>query len=149
MKMKHKFPSKKSRIFGFLLLIVSVFIILVGIVSPIIEAVSILEIVFLTLISGFVVGLFLWCWLATYYVVENENLIVRLGPFVWKIFIKDISLIRLNQKTIGGTWKPTLSWNSIEIKYQSRRSIFVSPENEEGFLERLLVINKAIEIKQK
>ena len=58
-------------------------------------------------------------------------------------------MIRLNQKTIGGTIKPTLSWNSIEIRYKKHRSVFVTPERQDEFVGRLKSINDKIEIKRK
>lgn len=58
-------------------------------------------------------------------------------------------MIRLNQKTIGGTIKPTLSWNSMEIKYKEYRSVFITPGRKDDFLGPLKRINDKIEIKEK
>ncbi len=57
-------------------------------------------------------------------------------------------MIRLNQKTIGGTWKLTLSWNCMEIKYKKSRSIYITPERQDDFIHQLKTINHNIEIKQ-
>ena len=144
------FKTRKSKSFGYLLLISGLFVLFVTI-SPLLldGGLNNKEVI----ISGFIgismVCLFLWCWIATLYTIKSETLIARFGPFIWKVPVKLISMIRLNQETIGGTWKLTLSWKSMEIKYQRNKSIFISPENEELFLESLLKINQSIKISSK
>jgi len=90
----------------------------------------------------------LWIWFGTYYVIENEMLIARSGPIIFKIPVGQISVIRLNQKTIVGLWKPTTSWNSIQVEYNKFDSVFISPVNQEEFIAELLKINPGIGLKQ-
>lgn len=94
-------------------------------------------------------GLFAWLWFSTFYIIKGNLLIAKFGLFNWKVSINEISFIRLNQRTIGGTWKLTRSWKCIEIHYKKSRSIFISPVNERLFLDQLLEINNTIEIKPK
>jgi hypothetical protein len=63
--------------------------------------------------------------------------------------ISEILLIRLNQKTIGGAWKPTLSWDCIEIKNKKSGSVFITPDNLNDFIGHLKRLNERIEIKEK
>jgi hypothetical protein len=144
-----RFSGRKSRSFGLFLLISSAVILFVAIGLPILIN-NTIDPTGLT-ISGLIViptlGLFLWAWIDTYYQLNETDLKIKCGPFVWRIQVSEIKLIRLNQKTIGGTIKPTLSWNSIEIKYKKHRSVFVTPDRQDDFIGRLKTINDKIEIK--
>ena len=149
--MDNKFYSNKSSSFGRFLIASSLFIIAVAFGLPLLigDNYPFSSFIITCLVVVPVSGLFLWAWMATYYLIENEILIAKSGPFLWRVPIKEISLIRLNQETFGGTWKLTLSWKCMEIKYRRVRSIFISPANENEFLDRLLKINPKIDIKQK
>ena len=144
-----RFSGRKSRSFGLFLLISSAVILFVAIGLPILIN-NTIDPTGHT-ISGLIViptlGLFLWAWIDTYYQLNETDLKIKCGPFVWRIQVSEIKLIRLNQKTIGGTIKPTLSWNSIEIKYKKHRSVFVTPDRQDDFIGRLKTINDKIEIK--
>jgi hypothetical protein len=101
------------------------------------------------IISGLVIFLLLWIWFGTYYQLSKDKLVAASGPFVWNIKIIDIDFIRLNQKTFGGMYKATLSMKGIEIRYNKDRSLFISPIQQEIFIERLKELNTKIEIKEK
>ena len=148
--MTRKYSAKKERSFGLFLLICSLMIIGVAYGLPLLlnDTYSSKEFMLISLFVTPVLGLFLWCWFDTYYQIDNETLIAKCGPFIWRVSIRGITLIRLNQKTIGGTLKPTLSWNSIEIQYRKYRSIYINPDKQDDFLSKLKSINDKIEIKQ-
>lgn len=149
--MEAVYTGKKSRSFGFLLLISCVFIGFVAIGLPLLmngaksTPVLLVSVILTVVVSGF----FLWMWMGTYYVITHDVLIAKSGPMRWKVPIKDILFIRLNQKTIGGTWKPTLSWDCIEIRYKKYRAIFITPDKQDNFINQLKTINDQIEIKTK
>jgi len=147
--MDTKFTVKKSNSFGYFLLISAIVIGFVAIGLPLIsgDSFNIAGLVVGLIITVLISGLFLWIWLDTYYTIDNEILIAKSGPLIWRVPIREISYVRLNQKTIGGTWKPTLSWNCIEIRYKKYRSIFITPEKQDEFLGQLEQINDKIEIK--
>ena len=149
--MSKKFICKKDLSFGIFLVISGLVIIGVSIVLPFLtdDNYSLSKLIITTLIITQVFGLYFWLWFGTNYSIDNDKLIVRFGPFIWRVAIKEITLIRLNQKTIGGIWKPTLSWNCIEIKYKKDSSISLSPVDESEFLDRLLNVNDKIKIKPK
>ena len=113
------------------------------------DSLSIAGLIISIFITTIVVGLFLWIWFDTNYVIDNGLLIAKSGPMIWKVQISEIIFIRLNQKTIGGNWKPTLSWNCIEIRYKKYRSIFITPERQDDFIRQIKQINDKIEIKEK
>jgi hypothetical protein len=143
------FKVKKSQSFGYFLLFSSIVIIFLAFGLPFLsgDSFSISGLLITFFIAVTIVGLFIWLWFDTYYMIDKDILIAKSGPFVWRVPIGEIFLIRLNQKTIGGTWKPTLSWDSIELRYKKHHSIYISPLDETRFLDSLIKINDKIEIK--
>ena len=146
-----KFAVRKSNSFGYFLLISGILIGFAAIGLPLLadDSFNITELIVGLIITTLVSGLFLWIWIGTNYIIDNDFLIAKSGPLIWRVPIREISYVRLNQKTIGGTWKPTLSWNCIEIRYKKYRSIFITPEKQNDFLGQLKQINDKIEIKEK
>ncbi len=107
------------------------------------------EMIIVSLIAGLIIFLMTWIWVGTYYLVNNDKLVAACGPFIWRINIADINYIRLNQNTLGGMYKATLSTKGIEIKYKKRCSLMVSPIQQDKFVDRLKELNKMIEIKER
>jgi len=132
------------------LLILSTVLILLGLISYLFIIIRTLnaETIIVGIISVLVIILLLWIWFGTYYHLSEEKLVAVSGPFVWNIEIRDIDSIRLNQKIFGGMYKATLSMNGMEIKYNKRRSLFISPVQQEIFITRLKELNIKIEIKK-
>ncbi len=147
--MNVKFAVKKSSSFGYFLLISTIVTGFVAIGFPILfdDSFNIEGLTAGIITTSLLGGLFFWIWFDTNYVIDNDFLIAKSGPLNWKVPIREISFIRLNQKTIGGTWKPTLSWNCIEIRYKKYRSVFIAPEKQDDFIGQLKQINDKIEIK--
>jgi hypothetical protein len=147
--MNEQFKSRKSTGFGSILILVSALIVILFFGLPIIskkpidQIALIIELFFTILVTG----LFVWVWTTTFYAIDKESLRVKSGPFHWQILIQDIKIIRLNQSTVGGIIKPTLSWNCIEIEYGKHKTISISPTNQNRFIHILLDRNKEIEIK--
>ncbi len=147
--MKTRFLTEQSGLIQFM--IISAILILLGLISYLCFIVRMLnaETIIAGIISGLVIFLLLWIWFGTYYQLSKDTLIAASGPFVWNIKIGDIHLIRLNQKTFGGMYKATLSMNGIEIRYNKHRSLFISPVQQEIFIEKLKELNPKIEITEK
>ena len=115
-----KFNARRDTSFGCFLFVACAIVVFLAIVLPVLSSKPFGGAGFLIscLVAVMTTGLFLWIWIDTYYLINNGTLTAKSGPVSWKIPIKEVSMIRLNQKTIGGTWKPTLSWNCIEIIYK-------------------------------
>ena len=147
--MPKKYLCERGLSFGLFLLVSSLILLGVAYGLPLLlnKTYSINDFLISSIIVIPLLGVFLWCWLDTYYLIDNDKLIIKYGPFMWRVAIQKITIIRLNQKTIGGTWKLTLSWDSIEIRY-SDRSIYITPQNQDSFLTELKHLNNKIEIKQ-
>lgn len=147
--MTEKFKSLKSPGLGILLLTVSILILFLSFGMPVIskQHFSLIEIIIKSILSVLIIGLFIWCWARTYYVIDNEKLTAQSGPLKFLIKINDIKVITTNQKTVGGILKPTLSWDCIVIEYGSLNAISISPENQDRFIKTLTELNKDIKIK--
>lgn len=144
-----KYNSRKCKSFGMILLIAGIVVTGTSWILPlsINENLSILNYLTISLIDIFTISLFVWLWTGTYYLISEIQLIAAFGPLKWKVPIEAINLIRINQNTIGGMVKLTLSFKCIEIKYGHRNSIFISPDRQEQFIEELKKRNTNIEIK--
>lgn len=147
--MNNKFKSKKSNSLGILLILVSFMILFLSFGLPIIirQPLGSTELIIKTLISVLVIGFFIWCWTNTYYVINKTRLFAIFGPFNFHIEIQDIKEITTEQKTIGWIIRPTLSWNCIVIECGDFKTLAISPENQDTFINTLTDINKEIKIK--
>ena len=91
-------------------------------------------------------ALLLWLWFGTNYKIDDEDLIVRSGPFKSTIDIKSIKKLRATKTLLAG---PALSIDRIEIQYKRYDSVIISPKEKNKFIESLLSKNKSIEVDDK
>lgn len=91
-------------------------------------------------------ALLLWLWFGTSYKIDDENLIVKSGPFKSTIDIKSIKKLRATKTLLAG---PALSIDRIEIQYKRYDSVIVSPKEKNKFIESLLSKNKSIKVDDK
>jgi len=146
--MIEKFSSRKSKGFGILLLIVSSLLIFCAFGIPLItDNYSMVYFLISAIITMLVIGLFIWFWTRTFYLIEADDLLINAGPMHKTVHIHEIKAIRLDQDTVGGIIKPTLSWKCMEISYGNCSSISISPENQEKFISMLKEKNNSIEVK--
>lgn len=86
--------------------------------------------VMLTLLVG--VGLPLWLVVDTRYVIETQRLLIRCGPFRWKVPLRDITSMEPSRNPLSS---PALSLDRIRIEYGTGRSIMISPRDKQKFIE--------------
>lgn len=79
-------------------------------------------------------GLFVWMLLGTSYRVSQDTLIIRSGPFRWRVERIDIQSLTRTRSPLSS---PALSLDRIEIRYGARGRVLVSPEDTDGFAEAL------------
>ena len=77
------------------------------------------------------IGLPLWLFYTTHYVVKDEVLQIQSGPFKWTIPITSISQV---VETSNPRSSPALSLRRLEITYGESKTIMLSPKDREGFL---------------
>lgn len=76
----------------------------------------------------------LWMWLTTFYVIDENNLTIRFGPFKKQIPLDAINSVK---KTINPLSSPALSLKRIEIGYGQYKTILISPIDREMFINIL------------
>ena len=75
-------------------------------------------------------GLPVWLLLSTHYTITDETLVVRSGPFSWRVELTAISSI---QPTSNPVSSPALSLDRLAIHYGNGKRLLVSPQDQEGF----------------
>ena len=81
-----------------------------------------------------VVVFIVWMYLTTDYRVEGNELMIRSGPFRWRVDLKSVGRLRATRSPLSA---PALSFNRIEVEY-GQSSILVSPADRRGFIRAIL-----------
>lgn len=76
----------------------------------------------------------LWVLAATTYTVGRSTLRIRSGPFTWRIAISSITGITPTRSILSG---PALSLRRLRVEYGPRRSVLISPADQQGFLRAI------------
>ena len=76
----------------------------------------------------------MWLALSTSYRVDENELVIRAGPFSWRIERASISNIARSRSVLSA---PALSLDRLEITYGNGQSILVSPQDKDGFIKAL------------
>ena len=84
--------------------------------------------------------------LNTYYIIQNENLIVKSG-FIYhqEINIKSITKIESTKSVVSA---PATSLDRIEISFNKFDQVIISPKNKQAFIAHLVEINPDIKLKE-
>lgn len=90
----------------------------------------------LTAVGLFIValGLPVWLLLATHYTVEADTLVVRSGPFTWRVPVNEIEAVKATRSPLSS---PALSLDRLEVSYSGGKRILLSPDDRQGFLEAI------------
>lgn len=94
-------------------------------------------------ILGLVLVFLLHLYRNTYYVVEGPMLTIRCG-FLYTLHLP-IATIREVRATRNPISSPALALERIELRYNRRDAVLVSPKDRVGFLNALRAVNPAIE----
>tara|TARA_B110000091_G_scaffold170053_1_gene182536 strand:+ start:83 stop:520 length:438 start_codon:yes stop_codon:yes gene_type:complete len=95
----------------------------------------------LLLISAFL----LWSYYGTYYELTQKQIKYNCGPIKGKIEIKEIREV-IKGKTLWVGLKPATARKGLIIKYGKFDEIYISPQTNDEFINRLLELNDAIKI---
>ena len=79
-------------------------------------------------------GLPLWILAGTHYTFVGEELIVRSGPFRWRIPLREIRSVTPTRDMLAS---PALSLDRLRIDYGAGRAVMVSPADKDAFLREL------------
>ncbi|WP_010458870.1 PH domain-containing protein [Acidovorax radicis] len=88
----------------------------------------------LAAITAFSLLLPLWLLLDTNYTLTAEELLIRCGPFRWRIALSDVREVSPSRSWISS---PALSLDRLCIRHGAGRSILVSPREKQRFIEAL------------
>ena len=77
-------------------------------------------------------GLPLWLLLSTHYTLGHGQLVVRSGPFKWRIPVAEITSITPTSNLLSS---PALSLDRLRIDYGVGKSVMISPRNKEKFVK--------------
>lgn len=100
--------------------------------------------VFLILIVGFL----LWLLHGTQYELSEDHLKYRVAFLNGKIPLKDIREIVVG-KTMWSGYKPATSRNGIIVKYNKHSQIYISPDSNETFVNKLKELKPDLVISNK
>ena len=76
----------------------------------------------------------LWLVLDTNYTLTADDLLIRSGPFRWRIVLGDVREVSPSRSWISS---PALSLDRLSIRYGADRSILVSPREKLRFIDAL------------
>ena len=81
-----------------------------------------------------VIGLIVWIFLGTNYTLEGRDLVVRSGPFSWRISIDDITSIEKPSGWMRARSNAALSMDRLVVSYGKGKRVMISPAEKEKFL---------------
>jgi hypothetical protein len=87
--------------------------------------------------SAAVIGILLWMWAGTYYVLTEECLLIQSGPFSLAFPLESILSVRRIRSLHPA---PALSQDRLALRFRAEgsvRMVHISPFDESGFLEEL------------
>lgn len=90
-----------------------------------------------------VLGLLLWIAMGTSYEITENEMKYRSGPIKGAIAISDIHEVVVG-KTMWVGLKPATARNGIIVRYEKYSEIYISPDNNQRFVDELLKHNDAI-----
>lgn len=81
---------------------------------------------------------------STSYTVTDERLIIRSGPFRWRVVLDAIHSVEPSHSLLSS---PAVSLDRLRVRYgPSRRSVLISPDDTERFLWDLAVRAPGLEL---
>ena len=118
----------------FYLVVIATAAIVLAAAYPAIRAGDPVVLLIVAITAAAAIGLPLWLLFSTNYTVTSDLLIVRSGPFIWRIPRSQIRAIQPSRSLLSS---PALSLNRLEVRYGDEKSILVSPADKDAFIESL------------
>lgn len=79
-------------------------------------------------------GFTIWIWFSTGYTVTEQELLIRSAFLTWRVPLPAITGV---QRTMNPLSSPALSLNRLQIRWAKRRSVMISPADQDAFLQLL------------
>ena len=100
---------------------------------------------FYLIFTALITALLLWVWFGTYYTIEGQHLKYRSGPVHGVIDIASIRKITVGKTSFVGL-KPSLDTKGCVLAYHQYNEIYLSPKDQNLFVQELVKVNPAIEV---
>ena len=84
----------------------------------------------------------LWVVYGTRYGLARNRLIIRSGPFRWRVALGDIDSVRPSRNPLSS---PATSLDRLHVRY-GRQSVLISPEDKGAFLRALVARARHLEV---
>lgn len=84
-----------------------------------------------------VIGFVAWIFLRTTYTLAGSELIIRSGPFAWRVPVAEIGSIGPATGFTRAIASPALSMDRLLLTYGAGKTMMISPRNQETFLADL------------
>ncbi len=94
-------------------------------------------------LTFFLALMVIWMWLDSSYTLENQELIIKSGPFRQRVDINEITKIKSSAPSI---FKGKLAKYKLTIRHKKNRRLTVFPIDKEIFIKALLKINSKIKV---
>lgn len=131
-----KYKPKKDLWYGLLFLPFSFIFLLLGLVYPFFET-NVIAIIINAVAFIPISIMLLWCWFGTSYVIYEEELLIKNGPFRKRIHINEIKFIEKNSNPLlSGA---ALTFKNYAIQYKPYKTAIIAPEEIESFVEVLQI----------
>jgi hypothetical protein len=128
-----RFKSKIDR-WVFLVLVLAIVIDFVVIGAILLKPGDPLTATITIIASSLVVALIISIMIGTHYTVTRYLLVIRSGPFRFKVPLHQIESVREPRSPLSS---PARSMDRLLIRYGKRRRIMVSPDDKAGFLKAI------------
>ena len=139
----NRFLSTKNTFTVVILWCLVLFLLSMLVINSLKENIPIIPFVIISLVTA----LLLWVLLDTRYVIKNNNLLYRSGPFRGRIDITKINKIRSHSGLyVPVMMKPALDTKGFIVTYNKFDEVFISPKKADVFLKEVLKINSNIEV---
>ena len=77
----------------------------------------------------------IWTWTTTDYTLAPGELLIRSGPFHWRVPLAEILAVTPTRNPLSS---PALSLDRLEVRYGRMSLLLISPEDKDGFLSGLV-----------
>ena len=93
------------------------------------------ELIKAILVIGVSFVLILWPLLSTSYSINTDELLIRSGPFRWRVPLSKITKITPTRSPISS---PALSLDRLRIDYGINKVVLISPSNQQAFMDAIV-----------
>jgi fatty acid desaturase len=76
----------------------------------------------------------LWLLVSPHYTLSQSELLIRSGPFRWRVSLRDVRSIRPTRNPLSS---PALSLDRLRLEYGRGKWIMISPADKEAFVRAL------------